>query len=551
MFGKVQVPSGSSCYARVGAEQQRIGEVSLYMNDEWLELAGPGVGLGADLLETMPHGVVFHDAAGKVRSANPAALQILGITMKRLRSAAGRRELFPLREDGSPWRWEELPTVLALQTGEPQRDVAMQVYNQREKRHRLLNVTAMPLFRGEASRPTHGYTLFEDITKRKEAERRQQENQLSLMLRGSNDGFWDWSKEKNQMVFSQRWWDMLGYAADETADGPDLWYRMIHPEDQRRVGQLLGAALQGEVDSFEVQYRLIHKAGHCLHVVSRIFILRDQKGEVARVCGTNIDLTERLQMEENLRQYQNRLELANETLEQRVLERTEELQSVIREQEAFSYSVSHDLRAPLRHINSFSAIVLEEYGVDLPDEGRAYLQRICAASSKMGALIDDLLELSRVARTAINLEPVPLSEFAVQILQRYQETEPHRVVSSSVVMGITVLGDRVLLRQLLENLLGNAWKYTTEEASARIEFGVTRIAGAEAFFVKDNGVGFDMGYKEKLFRAFERLHGSEFPGTGVGLATAERIVKRHGGSIWAEGKVGDGATFYFTLPVYY
>ena len=522
------------------------------MDDEWVELSGQSVGLGADLLETMPHGVVFHDAAGKVRSANPAALQILGITMKRLKSAAGRRrELFPLREDGSPWRWEELPTVLALQTGEPQRDVVMQVYNQREKRHRLLNVTAMPLFRGGARRPTHGYTLFEDITKRKEAERRQQEKQVSLVLRGSNDGFWDWSKEKNQMVFSQRWRDMLGYAADGTADGPDLWYRMIHPEDQRRVGQLLGAALKGEVDSFEVQYRLIHKAGHCLHVVSRIFILRDQKGDVARVCGTNIDITERLQMEENLRQYQNRLELANETLEQRVLERTEELKSAIREQEAFSYSVSHDLRAPLRHINSFSAILLEECGVDLPDEGRAYLQRICAASSKMGALIDDLLELSRVARTAINLEPVPLSEFAVQILQMYQETEPHRVLRSSVVEGVTVLGDRVLLRQLLENLLGNAWKYTSEEASARIEFGVTRIAGAEAFFVKDNGVGFDMVYKEKLFRAFERLHGSEFPGSGVGLATSERIIKRHGGSIWAEGKVGDGATFYFTLPVYY
>ena len=245
---------------------------------------------------------------------------------------------------------------------------------------------------------------------------------------------------------------------------------------------------------------------------------------------------------------QEKIVALNAGLDQRVKERTAELEEAIREQEAFSYSVSHDLRAPLRHINSYSAMMIEDHGENLNSDARNYMDRICAASSRMGKMIDHLLELSRMSRTEIRLDSVNLSNLATQVLEMYQQTCPQRCVETTVMGGITVWGDALLLRVLLENLIGNAWKYTSKTASAHIAFGVTVEADREVFFVRDNGAGFDMDYKHKLFGTFERLHGSEFEGVGIGLATSQRIIKRHGGKIWAEGSVGQGATIYFTIP---
>ncbi|HBA89040.1 MAG TPA: hybrid sensor histidine kinase/response regulator [Geobacter sp.] len=247
--------------------------------------------------------------------------------------------------------------------------------------------------------------------------------------------------------------------------------------------------------------------------------------------------------------HQYELRHLNKMLERRVRERTAGLEAAVRELEAFSYSVSHDLRAPLRHINCFSAMLAEDFGDHLPEHARGYLDRIGAASSRMGALIDHLLELSRVMRVGISPEPVDVSTLAASILAMLQETEPARRVDVVMEEGITVSGDPYLLRQLLENLLGNAWKYTSRKEVARIEFGSMQVAGEETIFVKDNGAGFDMAYQGGLFQVFQRLHGGEeFEGLGIGLATAHRIVQRHGGKIWAEAKVEEGATFYFTLP---
>ena len=271
------------------------------------------------------------------------------------------------------------------------------------------------------------------------------------------------------------------------------------------------------------------------------------ESNIASIC----DLYHRRRMEKELNVQQNELKLANEMLEQRVSERTADLETAIREMESFSYSVSHDLRAPLRHINSFTSVVIEEHGSELSCQVRDYLDRICQASSKMGALIDHLLELSRVARTEINLGRVDLSEMANSSLRMYQETEPKRDVESIIEKGMVVLGDPYLLKQLLDNLIGNAWKYTSKKPLGCIEFRRTLIAGEETYCIKDNGAGFDMMYHEKLFKAFERLHGTEYEGIGIGLATAQRIIQRHGGKIWAEGSTDKGATFYFTLPAYF
>ncbi|MDO8680802.1 MAG: response regulator [Acidobacteriota bacterium] len=226
----------------------------------------------------------------------------------------------------------------------------------------------------------------------------------------------------------------------------------------------------------------------------------------------------------------------------------EQLKAVNKELEAFSYSVSHDLRAPLRRIDGFSQALIEEYGGALDDRGRDYLERVRAAAQQMAELIEALLGLSRVARTEMRNEDVDLSALARETADTLRQSQPDRRVDFVIAEGLVAPGDGRLLRVVLENLLGNAWKFTQRRPDARIEFGSARHEGQDAYAVRDNGAGFDMAYAAKLFAPFQRLHAEEeFSGTGIGLATVQRILHRHGGKIWAESEVGKGATFYFTL----
>ena len=219
-----------------------------------------------------------------------------------------------------------------------------------------------------------------------------------------------------------------------------------------------------------------------------------------------------------------------------------------RELESFSYAVSHDLQAPLRRIDSFSRAVLESQGDRLDEPGRRYLERVREASQHMAQLIDDVLHLSRVTRADLREQDVDLSALATLILSRLQESEPARKVEVKVRPGVVVSGDGQLLRIALENLLENSWKFTSKLGEARIEFGVTQASGEPTYYVRDNGAGFDMTYADRLFGPFQRLHPqNEFAGSGIGLATVQRIIHRHGGRVWAEGLVGQGATFQFTL----
>ncbi len=219
------------------------------------------------------------------------------------------------------------------------------------------------------------------------------------------------------------------------------------------------------------------------------------------------------------------------------------------ELEAFSYSVSHDLRAPLRAMDGFSQALLEDYSDRLDATGKDYLQRVRAGSQRMDQLIDDMLKLSRITRTELQREVLDLSGLAQEIVARLRLVQPGREVEFTVASGLRAHGDPRLLHIALENLLGNAWKFTGKRSVARIEFGMTHRDGGEAYFLRDNGVGFDMAYAGKLFGAFQRLHDSrEFPGNGIGLATVQRVINKHGGKVWAEGEVEKGASFYFTLP---
>jgi signal transduction histidine kinase len=235
-------------------------------------------------------------------------------------------------------------------------------------------------------------------------------------------------------------------------------------------------------------------------------------------------------------------------LEERVAERTADLAAVNRELEAFAYSVSHDLRAPLRSVDGFSQALLEDYVEKLDPEGQDYLRRVRVASQRMGQLIDHLLMLSRLTRREMLLETIDLSTLVQEITAELQEAEPGRQVEFVIQEGVVATGDIHLLRIMLDNLLSNAWKFTSKQPQARIEFGQIQSENGTVYFVRDDGVGFDMAYADKLFGAFQRLHAlHEFEGTGIGLATVQRVIHRHGGQAWAEGTVGEGATFYFTL----
>jgi len=239
----------------------------------------------------------------------------------------------------------------------------------------------------------------------------------------------------------------------------------------------------------------------------------------------------------------------NAELEEKVKERTSQLTAANKELEAFAYSVSHDLRAPLRAIDGFSRMVLEKYSSTVDAKGRDYLQRTRSSAQRMGQLIDDLLNLSRLTRSPMLWKEIDLSALAREIEAELRETQPDRAVAFLVADNLLVRGDEHLLRTALENLLGNAWKFTGNTNQACVEFGVSMHEGEPVFFVSDNGAGFDMEYADQLFGAFQRLHSmTEFPGTGIGLAIVQRVIHRHGGSIWAEGVVDQGATFYFKFP---
>lgn len=231
-----------------------------------------------------------------------------------------------------------------------------------------------------------------------------------------------------------------------------------------------------------------------------------------------------------------------------LLQHTTELEASNKELETFSYTVSHDLRAPLRSIDGFSHALLEDYAEGFDEQGKTYLERIRRASQTMSRLMDDILDLSRVARKELHMEKINLSDAALSTMKLLRKNEAKRHIEYSISPGMVVEGDSNLMGLVLENLLGNAVKFTARRPVARIEFGMTESNREKIYYVRDNGAGFDMAYVEKLFKPFQRLHSTEeFPGTGVGLASVQRIIHRHGGRVWAEGEVNKGATVYFTL----
>jgi signal transduction histidine kinase len=305
-------------------------------------------------------------------------------------------------------------------------------------------------------------------------------------------------------------------------------------KDNPTVIGALTAALEGRLTRAESIVNGIHFDA----IYSPTF---DQDGHQDGAIGLAIDISERVRAEEEVR-------TLNRELDRRVKDRTAQLEAANAELESFSYSVSHDLRAPLRGIDGWAEVFLEECGGSLDDKGRSYLDRIRRETKQMGRLIDDLLRLSRLSCKEIDVQPIDLSAMAERIAASHREREPERDVVWRIRPALTAHGDPALIEVALTNLIGNAWKFSAKTSQASIEIGRDEGSDGAPFFVRDNGAGFDMAYAGKLFGAFQRMHNqTEFPGSGIGLATVKRIIARHGGRIWADAHPGAGATFYFTL----
>jgi len=333
---------------------------------------------------------------------------------------------------------------------------------------------------------------------------------------------------------------MTGYTADELQSVPIK--DITHPDDVEADAAVIQRLLSGESDSASIEKRYLKKSGGIVWAEVSRSVVRDPAGQPVLLIGVVRDITAQRRAEVEVREL-------TAGLEARVEQRTAELERANHNLQAFSYSVSHDLRAPLRALSGFSEALLEEYGDRLDETGRGYAQRVQAASERMGNLIDDLLLLSRVSRGDLSLQPVDLSADVAAIAGELQFREPDRRVRFAIQDEVRVTGDSALLHSVVQNLIGNAWKFTARTSYAVIEFGTRPTGDAETCcYVRDNGAGFDPAYVNKLFRPFQRLHlASDFAGNGIGLASVRQIIERHGGRTWAEGAIDHGATFYFTL----
>ena len=378
-----------------------------------------------------------------------------------------------------------------------------------------------------------------DASRRKE-ETHEGEDLFHLMVRSVKDyAIFALDPEGRIISWNEGAHRLKGYEAEEIiGEHFSRFYTDEDKESRKPWRELKIAVATGQYA--EEGWR-VRKDGTLFWANVLITAMRDEGGRLRGFAKVTRDLTERRAAEEELRRL-------NVELERRVIERTAQLEAANKELEAFSYSVSHDLRAPLRGIDGFSQALLEDYSDRLDEQGRDYLRRVHAAAQRMAHLIDDMLKLSRISRAELRREEVDLSALARSVVEQLRKAQPERRVEVHIADGLKSQGDPQLLRIALENLLGNAWKFTGKTAEALIEFGATQEGGETVYAVRDNGAGFDMTYVDKLFKAFQRLHDArEFEGTGIGLATVQRVIRRHGGRVWAEGEPGRGATFYFTL----
>lgn len=480
------------------------------------------------LIERAPNGMVMVDREGKIVLVNAQVENSFGYSRDEL-LAQPIEMLVPQRFHGQHAAYRD--DFISCPTARPM-GVGRDLFGRRKDGSEFPVEIGLNPFETDQGLMVVGTIV--DITERQQAETalRTSEGRYRTLFECAADGIVIADQEGYYLDANASICAMLGYARDEMIGlhSSDI----VCPTEAQHIEVALG--LIKAKSEYYREWRFRRRNGEVFSAEVIATLMPD-----GNLLGVIRDVTARKQAEEEVRDL-------NENLERVVTDRTAQLRAVNRELEAFSYSVSHDLRAPLRHINGFSQALLEDYADKLDETGKSYLQEVRAASQEMAQLIDDVLQLARVTRSEMHTEVVNLSELAHSVLAGLLNRDPGRTVVVDIDEVLTTRGDKRLLRIMLVNLLGNAWKFTARKDEAKIRFGQVQKEDELVYFVSDNGAGFDMAYVDKLFGAFQRLHtAAEFEGTGIGLATIQRIVHRHGGRVWAEGAVNQGAKFYFTL----
>lgn len=483
------------------------------------------------LLNSAGEGIIGLDAEGKCTFLNPAAAAMVGWSVEELQDKQLHDLSHHTKPDGTPYPSEECPIRAACKEGRSEH-VSGEVFWTRDGASFPVEYTCTPVLEDGIS--VGAVIVFRDISEQKRAERELQRQ--ALLLDQSHEAIFMWDFDDGIIYWNKGSEGLYGYTGEEAVGR--VCYEMLQTVFPVPLPEFLVELQNHGWWSGEVRQRT--KSGGEIFSSSRYQVI--EYGGRKIVLQTNRDITDRRRAEAALRD-------VNETLEQKVAERTEQLQSMNKELEAFTYSVSHDLRAPLRAIDGFSRIFVEDNADKLDDEGKRVLDVIRANAQNMGQLIDDLLAFSRLGRKQIETTSINMNELAHSVRLEFQNADGCHSSDFNIEPLPAVNADEALMRQVLVNLFSNAVKYSRTKNRLQIEVGSRSEEGEIIYFVRDQGVGFDMNYANKLFGVFQRLHTPEqFEGTGVGLAIVQRVIHRHGGRVWAEAEVDKGATFYFALP---
>ncbi len=487
----------------------------------------------AVIVSSSDDAIISKTLDGVITSWNPAAEKLFGYTAAEI---IGQPILVLIPAE----RVHEEKTILA-RIGQGKRIKSFETVRLCKNGKAVeVSVTISPILDGQG-KVMGASKIARDITERKESETRLRESEESFRTMANSIAQLAWTAKPDGFIFwyNQRWYDYTG-TTPEQMEGWG-WQSVHDPQVLPRVmSEWTGVIAAGE--PFDTEFPLRGADGKFRRFLTRAIPIKNTAGKVIQWFGTNTDVDELKRAEEEV----SRLNLQ---LEQRVIERTAQLQEANKALDAFSYSISHDLRAPLRAVDGYSKMIVEDYADNLDSEGLRMLGTIRSESRRMGQLIDDLLAFSRLGRQEIRLAPIDMTMLVRSVFNQIAAAHPERKLNLELQALPAATGELSMIRQVWVNLISNAVKFTKNMESAEIEIGGSKDEGQLHYFVRDNGAGFDMRFAGKLYGVFQRLHSeAEFECTGVGLALVQRIVERHGGRTWAEGKINQGASIYFVLP---